>query len=145
MLFRSRRAVLVRARARVGDLSDQLKRLMNDPEFPVAGPQVILPAHGALVEPIDFDLQEQIDTAFENRHELAQQLARIENARITERVAKNNELPSLNLALQVDIQGVGDDFTGDSSATASQNDMDFVNSSLGLEFEIPIGNRAAKS
>jgi outer membrane protein TolC len=116
---------------------------MNDPDFPVAGPHVVLPAHGALVEPIDFNLQEQIDTALENRIELAQQLARIDNARITERVAKNNELPSLNLQAQVDILGVGNDFTGDSSATASQNDMDFVNSSIGLEFEIPIGNRAA--
>jgi outer membrane protein TolC len=47
------------------------------------------------------------------------------------------------LQVQVDIQGVGEDFTGDSSATASQDDMDFLNSSLGLEFEVPIGNRAA--
>jgi outer membrane protein TolC len=116
---------------------------MNDPDFPVAGPQVILPAHGALVEPIDFNLQDQIDTALENRVELGQQLFKIDNARITERVAKNNELPALNLSAQVDIQGVGNDFTGNSSATASQDDMDFLNSSLGLEFEIPIGNRAA--
>ena len=32
----TRRTILIRARARVRDLSDQIKRLMNDPEFPVA-------------------------------------------------------------------------------------------------------------
>ena len=139
----SRRAVLVRARARVGDLSDQLKRLMNDPEFPVTGGQIVLPAHGALVEPIDFDFQEQVDTALENRHELAQQLARIDSANITYRVAKNNQLPSLNLTGQLNLQGVGADFTGEDGATKSQYNGDFIGSSIGLEFEIPIGNRAA--
>ncbi len=136
----SRRAVLGRARARVLDLSAQLKRLMNDADFPVSGTQVVLPAHGALVEPIEFDTKEQVDTALENRPELAQQLARIDSARITQRVARNNELPQLSLTGQLDFQGVGDDV---GEALDSQNDFDYVGSSIGLEFQIPIGNRAA--
>ena len=38
----TRRTILIRARAHVRDLSDQIKRLMNDPEFPVAGQTLIV-------------------------------------------------------------------------------------------------------
>ena len=44
----TRRTILIRARARVRDLSDQIKRLMNDPEFPVASNILIVPADDPL-------------------------------------------------------------------------------------------------
>ena len=37
-----RRATLIRARARVRDLSDRLKQLMNDPSIPVSSATLIL-------------------------------------------------------------------------------------------------------
>lgn len=141
----SRRAVLVRARARVFDLSDQLKRLMNDPEFPVAGGTVVLPATGALVEPLDLDLQEAIETGLQNRLELGQQRARIESARITQRVAENNLLPQLNFLGNMTFQGVGTDYTGYNGATSNLSDFEFINSSAGLEYVMPLGNRAARA
>ena len=62
------------------DLSDKLKRLMNDPTLPVAGGTLILPASAPVEMPIRFDLGDQIDTALENRLELAQQMLRIDSA-----------------------------------------------------------------
>src|SRR5581483_4893137 len=59
----SRRATLVRAKAHVRDLSDQLKQLMYDRELPVAGQTLIMPADEPTMEPIHFDEQDQIDSA----------------------------------------------------------------------------------
>lgn len=138
----SRRATLIRAKARVRDLSDQLKQLMNDPEMPVAGGLLVLPASAPLEEPIRFDLKDQIDTAMENRFELGQQQLRIDSAGVALKVARNNELPQLNLVGSLGVQGLDEDFSG---TVDDQTEMDNLNYSIGLQFEIPIGNRAARA
>ena len=136
-----RRSALVRARARVGDLSDQLKRLMNDPNFPVTGSTLLLPETPALQDPVKLDLEEQVNAGLDNRIELAQQQLRINSAGIATSVAKNGLLPQLNLRGLVGFQGLDDSLGG---AFDSQLDGN-LNWGIGLEFEIPIGNRAAKS
>jgi len=138
----AQRAVLIRAQSRVSTLSDQLKRLMNDPDFPAAGAVVILPADSPITDPIDFQLQELIDTALEFRPELGQQILRIRTAEITQEVARNNLLPQLNFTGSLSLQGVGLD-VGD--ALKSQRQWDDISSSIGLELEVPIGNRAARA
>jgi outer membrane protein len=138
----AQRAVLLQAHRRVGDLSDQLKRLMNDDAFPVAGPATILPADMPIVEQIHFDLSDSIDTAMDNRPELGQQVARIRSAEITEVVGRNNLLPQLNFTGSVSFQGVG---LNVGQALKDQRQWEDISSSLGLEFEIPIGNRAARA
>src|SRR5688572_12775924 len=102
----SREAVLVRARARVKDLSDEIKRRMGDPAYPGGGAVVILPAVEPLREPIRFDPAEQFDTALRTRLELGQQQIRIDSAAIAMNVAENNILPQLNLVGQAAFQGV---------------------------------------
>ena len=138
----AQRAVLLRARSRVKDLSDAIKRLMNDEAFPVAGPVTVLGADTPLVEQIDFNLADQIDTAMDNRPELGQQIARIRNAEITEEVGRNNLLPQLNFTGSISFQGAGLDV---GQAIKDQRQWEDISSSLGLEFEIPIGNRAARA
>jgi outer membrane protein len=138
----SREAVLVRARSRVKDLSDELKRRMGDPAYPSSSPVVILPAVLPLTEPLKFDPAEQFDTALKNRLELGQQQIRIDSAAIALAVAKNNILPQLNLVGQVSFQGAGEDIEN-----AFKNASEFHEPSytLGLEFEVPFGNRLAHS
>ena len=138
----AQRAVLLQAHRRVGDLSDQLKRLLNDDAFPVAGMVTILPGDMPLVEQIHFELGDSIDTAMDNRPELGQQLARIRSAEITEVVGRNNLLPQLNFTGSVSLQGVG---LNVGQALKDQRQWEDISSSLGLEFEIPIGNRAARA
>ena len=136
-----RRTALIRARARVRDLSDQLKRLMNDPDLPVAGNLLILPADAPLEEQIRFSAEDQMATAMENRHELGQQQLRTENARVAATVAKNNLLPQLNLLGQVGTQGIGSDWA-DAVGDAGIGHLEYT---IGLQLEIPIGNRAARA
>jgi outer membrane protein TolC len=138
----TRRTILIRARARVRDLSDQLKRLMNDPEFPVASNILILPADEPLGEEVQFNEQDQINTALENRSELGQQQLRVDNAGVAADVAKNNLLPQLNLVGAVGFQGLGEDYP---DAVEEQWDFNAIDYTIGLQLEIPIGNRAARA
>jgi outer membrane protein len=136
-----RRTALIRARARVRDLSDQIKRLVNDPELPVTSNILILTADAPLEEQIRFNLEDQINTAMENRFELGQQQMRARNAAVAASVAKNNLLPQLNLVGQVSTQGL------DSSLDGAIRDQgtDHLDYTIGLQLEIPIGNRAARA
>lgn len=137
-----RRAALIRAKAQVRDLSDQLKRLVNDPSMPVSSGLLILPATEAVELPFSFDYDEALATALEHRPELAQQQLRVDSSDIVERVARNNLLPQLNLVGQISIQGLDGSFGG---ALENQADLDQVGYGIGLQLEIPIGNRAARA
>ncbi len=136
--IRQHEALLVRARAQVRDLSDRLKRLMNDPELPVSGNILVLPASEPLRSPVRFDAQDQINQALEHRLELAQQLLRIESASLVTRVAKNNLLPSLNLLQRITTDGADPDWD---SANYNMLDLNSTSYRAQIEFEIPIGNR----
>src|SRR5690606_34408324 len=54
----------------------------------------------------------------------------------------NNLLPQLNLIGQISVQGLDDDWGG---AFDSQTDLDQVGYGIGVQLEIPIGNRAARA
>jgi outer membrane protein TolC len=78
----------------------------------------------------------------DNRPELGQQLSRIRSAEITQEVGRNNLLPQLNLTGSVSFQGAG---LNPGQAEKDQRQWEDISSSLGLELEIPIGNRAARA
>ena len=138
----SRAADIVRVRADLEYLSDQLKNKMNDPEFPVSTSDLILPADVPIDIPIQFDSAEQIQTALTYRAELSQQQIRIDSAEITIRAARNNELPKLDLIGSAGVLGVGRDFN---RATKIQERFDFTDFTLGFQFEFAIGNREARA
>jgi outer membrane protein TolC len=142
----SRRAQLVRAKARVGDLSDQLKQYMSDPNLPVAGNDLLLPASPPIVQQVVFNPQEQIESALLNRGELGQQQLRVDNALTALGVARNNELPRLDLVGSASIQGLEEQYgpsIGEIFTDATDPYEGVI--SLGLQFEYPLGNRAAKA
>jgi outer membrane protein TolC len=138
----NRRAVLVRARANVKTLSDQVKQLMNDNDFPVASRTLVLPASTPIEEPVVFDPSELIDVAMEHRTELAQQQLRVNNATETFEAARNNTLPQLNFVGSVTSQGLDDDFR---SGMSQQSDFRNIGYTAGLQFEVPLGNREARA
>lgn len=142
-----RRAGLIRARARVRDLSDEMKRRMNDAEFPVTGATLLLPANDPLEQPVRFTLEDQIATGLENRLELGQQQLRIDSTYIAARVARQNLLPQLNVTGGVSALGISDNLESGNLGSAFENQADFdgISYAVGLQFEIPIGNRAARA
>jgi outer membrane protein TolC len=112
--------------------------------MPVTGASLILPANEPVEDPIKFSLEDQIATALENRFELGQQQYRIDSSYIAMQVARNNLLPQLGAAAQVGVTGAAPDEFGD----AFDDQVEFDNNlsfALGLQLEIPIGNRAARA
>jgi outer membrane protein len=142
LAVQQRRAQLIRQKTQVRDLSDKLKQLMNDPTLPVSSSVLILPRSTPLQTAIHFDLKEMIDSATEHRFELAQQALRIDTESVRSRVAKNNELPKLDAQGSIISQGLEQNFAG---AVDSENQYNHLDYTLGLQFEVPIGNRAARA
>lgn len=138
----SRRAALVRSRAQIRDLSDRIKRLMNDPEIPIGAATLVVADASPLEQPVRFQLDELIDTALQHRLELAQQQLRVNNAVITQGAAKNNLLPQLNFVGSVNPSGTQKSW---GSANNAMLELTHVSYSAGLQLEVPIGNREARS
>ncbi len=138
----TRRAALIQARSAVAQLSDDLKRLMNDPDLPVTGAALILPSTEPVEASLVFDLEDGIATALTFRPEIAQQQIRVMNASSAQRVGRNNVLPRLNLVFSVGVQGLDETLDG---AIENQIGFDNLAYGVGIEFEIPLGNRAARS
>lgn len=141
----TRRAQLVRAKARVASVGDQIKQKMNDPQLPVGGAELLLPDTMPTLQQVIFDPQEQIVTGLANRAEIAQQAKRIESALVTLQVAKNNALPRLDLILEGALQGAKDEFFKALGEQVDANDDIFARGAVGVQIEVPLGNRANRA
>ncbi len=135
-------AVLVGAQLHVRDISMDLKRRMNDPEFPVSSPLVILPADAPIEVPIEFNLKDQINAALDNRLELGEQTIRIDETDVLLMTARNGELPQLDFVATATIQGLAG---GWNTALRNQGEFNHIGYEIGIQFQYPIGNRAAKA
>jgi outer membrane protein TolC len=138
----SRKVDLAQARQRVAEISFDIKRRMSDPDFKIAGPIEILPADAPVEVPVTFDLNDQIETAMSNRLELGQQQIRENSAEIARQVAKNGLFPKLDFVGSVSLQGLSGNLN---DAIAQQWGSTHLIYSLGLQLEIPIGNREASA
>ena len=133
-----RYADVLRAQQNVRLLSDQLKRLMNDPDLPVID-ESDKPAD----EAITFSLLDQVTTALQERPEIESALLAIDDADVRRVVADNAQLPILNLVASATSNGLDVNDAGD--ALGNTLDFDYIDYALGVQFERPWGNRAAES
>ena len=136
-----RQADVIRARRELRAASDALKALINDPELTVGSEAVILPTDVATAEPITYSLADALRTAISNRPEIEQSRLLIGDTIIQQRLAANALLPRLDLFGQVDFTGLEDS----TSSAYSEVGDGFLNLLLGVNFELPIGNRAAEA
>lgn len=136
-----RRADLLRGQTALRRASDRLKSLMNDPDLPVGGEVIILPADAALDAPVTYSLADSIVTAIEKRPEVQQAILSIDDTSIRQRVAEQNRLPQLDMRLQTRFLSLEEN-AGD----AYENlDGSFVDYLVGMFFEQQIGNRAPEA
>ncbi len=137
-----RRGFVIAAQEVYRRASDELKRLMNDPDLPVGSEVLIFPIDTALDAPIRYNLLDAYTTAIKNRPEIEQAILSIDDASIRQEVADNARLPQLDLRLQMRFGGLEDDF-GESYTDLV--DGQFVSYLAGLVFEQPIGNRGPEA
>lgn len=138
----ARRSQLMQAQKVLRDASERLKLLMNDPEYTVGSEVLLLPADEPIDQPIELSLVDSINAALANRPEVQRAILSLDNTAIRLGVADNARLPLLNLRALTRLNGMGD--SGDSAYDALE-EARFVDYQVGVNFEIPIGNRAAEA
>jgi len=137
-----READLVAARLVLAQTSDRLKRLLNDPALPLQDPGILKAADRPPTEPVPISrrmYQSSLLAAMKHRPEMDQASATVDQAGVRERVARNERLPQLDLAAGYTLNGLDSDL---SPALQEALETTFFDWQAGLEFRIPIGNRA---
>lgn len=138
-----RRGSVLSARQSLRRASDNLKRLVNDPDLPVGSETLLVPLDIPQAEEVTVSLLDAITTAVAERPELDIALLSIDDAEIRERVANNLKQPRLDLQARARLLGLDDSFEDaydDSVANRFVDDW-----LLGVTFEQPIGNRAGEA
>ena len=131
-----------RARLNLRIASDNLKRLINDKAYPLTSELVLLTSSLPEISPLSINRIDSIIIAMKNRPDIKQAILQISDSHIRQRVADNARLPQLNLNTTIRANGV--DKNGD-AAFSKAADGSYVDYIIGLEYEMPIGNRAAKA
>jgi outer membrane protein TolC len=138
----NRRAELIAATNRIRDAEAQLKALINDPSLPIPAEQEIIPTDIPALQAVVLNRMVELKTAMENRPELAQARYAVDSARVGVTVANNQRLPQLDVFFRYTSNGLG----GNPDAAFKQmSSNDFVDYVIGVQFEYPIGNRAAEA
>jgi outer membrane protein len=137
-----RRSDVIRSQTAVRASSDRLKQLMNDPDLPLGDETLVLPVDGPVTEPLQVTLQDVVTTALANRPEIQRALLAINDATIRKQLADNARLPQLDLRLQARVSELDDD--ADQALTLLK-DTRFIDYLVGVNFEQPLGNRAAEA
>lgn len=132
----------VRRRAAVFDAEDRLTAAMNSDDVDLADDIEIIPEDHPFMSRIVVDRLAEVQTALDNRPEIKEQELRVANAKIAVGRAKNGELPRFDLTYRQTYDGLAKN-ADDSFDQATQGN--FIEYFIGVEFEVPIGNRGPRA
>jgi outer membrane protein TolC len=139
-----RKADLVRAEMAVRNAQERIHALVNDPELANAVNLEIIPAMSPTRQIEPFEIGEVLSTALQLRPEVNQSIKQMRAACVRLNMSKNELLPQLDLVLETYVAGLrGDSDIG--GAWVDQFSTGEPGYSVGLNYEIPIGNRAARA
>ena len=136
------RVELIKAVAQVKEAEDGLKVLLNDPDLPMPKDIEIIPVDIPDAMPITLDALGEMQTALEHRSELKEAELKIEEAALLVGTAKNQTLPKFDAVFVYKVLGLENDPDG---AFDQLTENDFHEYQVGVQFEWPIGNRAARA
>jgi len=140
----NRRADLIRARTAVTNAETRLRGLINAPELANSDEAELITAETPSMIPYPSDLRAEIQTAIQNRPEIMAAIQQVKSGSVRLGVARHELLPTLNLVTQ----GFANGLRGNSDFGRSFTDQ-FSSGrpsySLGIQYEMPVGNRLAKS
>ena len=126
----------------IRNAESQLRLLVNDPALLNSSCCEFIPTDRPFASPIDTTYADAITTALQHRPDISKAIRDLRKTTVELGVAKNDLLPQLDLLLNTYIAGLN----GNSDIFNS-----YVNQfsggrpgfTVGLQFEVPIGNRAA--
>lgn len=140
----ARRAELVKTAYAVRAAEAEIRALINDPELGETERLELLPAGPLQTALLEADLAGAVPIALERRGEVSQALSQIKAASLRCDLSAQDVLPTLNLVLESYVAGL----RGQSNVSRAWVDQFSVGEpgySAGLQYEIPLGNRAAKA
>ena len=145
------RAAVARAESRmqraVTDIRNgesRLRLLVNDPSMINGGPLEFTPAESPAAMPSPAGLQDTLQTALVNRPDISRAIRQMRVSSVEVGVSKSELLPKLDFIVTSYLAGL----QAQSQIGSSINDQFTTGRpgyTAGLEFEIPLGNRAAKA
>lgn len=139
-----RKTELLRTEYAVLLAQERLMRLMLGPKFDQQTAKELVPTTNFLAKAVTAEVELQQQVALQNRPEIRRSIQQIKQAAIEQGVAKNQLLPILGLTLSMSNRGLaGNRRFG--SAFDDQFDLANATYGVGLAYELPIGNRAARA
>ena len=139
----SRRSQVIRAQMGVKNAEDRIRALVNDPALGEYETVELIPTEAPTVTETAVNLTMALTTAATTRPEVNQALRQIQAGCTRLNMSKNEVLPMLNLVTETYVAGL-----------QPNNPLNAFNNSLttgapgytvGLQFEMPIGNRAPQA
>ena len=140
---KSRRSELTRASAAVRNAEDRIRSLVNDPELNNDSLELI-PIDLPTSHTFPVSMEESLATAVKSRPEVNQALKQIKASAIRVNMSKNELMPVLNLVTETYLSGLqGEGDVG--QAWQNQFSVGQPSYSLGIQYEVPLENRAARA
>jgi outer membrane protein TolC len=140
----NRRADLIRAKTAVTNAETRLRGLINAPELANTDVAELIPAESPVMDFVHAELQTELHNAIRSRPEIKAAIQQVKAGANQLGIAQHEMLPGLNLVTQGYLSGL----QGDSDFARSFTDQFSVGRpsySVGLQYEMPIGNRQAKA
>ena len=134
----SREEEVIIADNKVKDVEDLLKEQLN---LSLKGPSII-PVDQPSFEPVEADLEASIENAFQNRPDYHKAKVSMDNLDILTKVAKNQMLPGLDLKASYGLNAIDTKYK---DTWGKLDDADTYSWAVGLNLEVPLGNRWAKN
>lgn len=141
--LKTRSADLLRADSAVRNAESRIRALVNDPSMKSDRLELI-PTEAPRVVDVPVDLNGAVSEAIQFRPEVVQSLKQIRAATIRTKMSENELLPVLNLVTEAYAAGIDTEYDT-IGAIGRQLDRGNPSYSIGLQYEIPIGNRAARA
>ena len=142
--LKSRSAELLRADMAVRNAESRLRSLVNDPALSQGDSTELIPSDFPSFTAFPIDMVGSVGEAVHYRPEIAQSLKQIKSACVRAEMSKNELMPVLNLVTEAYVSGL--DRQHDAiGAFGRQFDRGAPSYSVGLQYEIPLENRAARA
>ena len=135
---------LRRAAMAIMNSEDRIRSLVNDPSLGDFKSVEMIPTDLPTSDAVPTTMDSALATAVRNRPEINQALKQIKAACVRVNMSRNELMPLLNLVTEAYVAGLEDQGRID-TAYGEQFSDGRPGYSIGLQFEVPLGNRSARS
>ena len=138
----ARQSDILRAKMAIQNAESRLRSLINDPALGQVNLSELIPMQHPMDSFVPVDMDESLQLALQNRPEIGQATKQVKSACVRLNMSKNELLPVLNAVVETYVAGLeGESQVG--RAFENQFSEGEPGYGIGLQYEMPIWNRAA--